>query len=47
MNQLISLFPSTMLEDYAEEHGVVEREGEIQVSALVSTFVFGFATGES
>jgi len=36
-----------MLEDHAEEHGVVEREGKLQVPALVWTFVFGFAIGES
>ena len=36
-----------MLEDHAEEHGVVEREGKLQIPALVWAFVFGFATGES
>ena len=36
-----------MLEDHAEERGVVEREGKLQIPALVWTFVFGFATGES
>ena len=36
-----------MLKDHAEEHGVVEREGKLQIPALVWTFVFGFATGES
>jgi len=35
-----------MLEDHAEEHGVVEREGKLQIPALVWAFVFGFATGE-
>jgi putative transposase len=32
---LTTLVPSTMLEEYAEEHGVVEREGKLQVPALV------------
>ncbi len=32
-----------MLEDHAEEHGVVEGEGKLQIPALVWTFVFGFA----
>jgi len=36
-----------MLEDHAEEHGVVEREGKLQIPALVWTFVFGFAGGKS
>jgi putative transposase len=35
-----------MLEDHAEEHGVVERDGKLQIPALVWTFMFGFATGE-
>ena len=47
VNRLTTLFPSTMLEDHAEEHGVVEREGKLQIPALVWAFVFGFATGES
>ena len=33
-----------MLEDHAEEHGVVEREGKLQIPALVWAFVFGFVT---
>jgi hypothetical protein len=32
-----------MLKDHAEEHGVVEREGKLQIPALVWAFVFGFA----
>lgn len=45
MRRLATLFPSTMLRDHAEEIGVVERDGKIP--ALVWTFVFGFAAGES
>jgi len=36
-----------MLEEHAEELGVVEREGKLQIPALVWAFVFGFAAGES
>ena len=45
--RLTTLFPSTALEDHAEAVGVVERDGKLQIPALVWTFVFGFATGES
>ena len=45
--RLTTLFPSAALEDHAEAVGVVEREGKVQIPALVWTFVFGFATGES
>ena len=45
--RLTTLFPSTALEDHAEAVGVVERDGKIQIPALVWTFVFGSATGES
>ena len=45
--QLTTLFPSTALEDHAEAVGVVERDSKLQIPALVWTFVFGFATGES
>jgi len=36
-----------MLEEHAEELGVVERESKLQIPALVWAFVFGFAAGES
>jgi len=36
-----------MLEDHAEEVGVVERNRKLQMPPLVWSFVFGFATGES
>mgnify|MGYP006926869536 CR=1 FL=1 len=36
-----------MLEDHAEELGVVERNRKLQMPALVWSLVFGFATGES
>ncbi len=36
-----------MLEEHAEELGVVERDSKLQVPALVWAFVFGFAAGES
>ena len=45
--QLTTLFPSTALEDHAEAVGVVERDSKLQIPALVWTFAFGFATGES
>jgi putative transposase len=47
VNWLNPFFPSTMLENHAEEHGVVEQEGKLQIPALVWAFVFGFVTGES
>ncbi|WP_273836867.1 IS4 family transposase [Halococcus sp. PRR34] len=47
MQRLTTLFPSTMLEEHAEELGVVERDGKLQIPALVWAFVFGFAAGES
>jgi putative transposase len=46
-NRLTTLFPSTMLEEHAEELGVVERDSKLQIPALVWAFVFGFAAGES
>jgi IS4 transposase len=36
-----------MLEEHAEELGVVERDGKFQIPAFVWAFVFGFAAGES
>jgi putative transposase len=36
-----------MLEEHAEELGVVERDGKLQIPALVWAFVSGFAAGES
>jgi putative transposase len=36
-----------MLEEHAEELGMVERDDKLQISALVWAFVFGFAAGES
>ena len=36
-----------MLEEHAEELGVVERDGKLQIPVLVWAFVFGFAAGES
>jgi len=36
-----------MLEEHAEELGVVERDSKLQIPALVWAFVFGFAAGES
>jgi putative transposase len=36
-----------MLEDHAEDVGVVERNRKLQIPALVWSVVFGFATGES
>jgi len=47
VTRLTTLFPSMMLEYHAEEHGVFEREGKLQIPAFVWTFVFSFATGES
>jgi IS4 transposase len=36
-----------MLEDHAEDVGVVERNRRLQMPALVWSLVFGFATGET
>ena len=47
MRRLTTLFPSTMLQEHAEELGVVERDGKLQIPVLVWAFVFGFAAGES
>jgi IS4 transposase len=47
MRRLTTLFPTEFLEEHAEELGVVERDRDLQMPALVWSFVFGFATGES
>jgi putative transposase len=47
MRRLTTLFPSEFLEEHAEELGVVEREGKLQIPILVWALVFGFAAGES
>ena len=47
VSRLTTFLPSTMLEEHAEELGVVERDGKLQIPALVWAFVFGFAAGES
>jgi putative transposase len=47
MLRLTTLFPSDLLEEHAEELGVVERDGKLQMPAFVWSFVFGFAAGES
>ncbi|GGJ04268.1 hypothetical protein GCM10008995_12590 [Halobellus salinus] len=47
MRRLTTLFPSELLEEHAEELGVVEREGKLQIPVLVWALVFGFAAGES
>jgi putative transposase len=47
MRRLTTLFPSEFLEEHAEELGVVERDGKLQVPVLVWALVFGFAAGES
>ena len=46
MRRLTTLFPSTLLEEHAEELGVVERDSKLQIPVFVWAFVFGFATGE-
>ncbi|MDL0120357.1 IS4 family transposase, partial [Halobacterium salinarum] len=45
--RLTTLFPSEFLEEHAEELGVVERDGKLQIPVLVWALVFGFAAGES
>ena len=45
--RLTTLFPSTALEDYTEDLGVVERDSKFQIPEMVWALVFGFATGES
>ncbi|RLM53134.1 IS4 family transposase [Halobellus sp. Atlit-31R] len=47
MRRLTTLFPSEFLKEHAEELGVVERNRKTQMPALVWSFVFGFAAGES
>ena len=47
MCRLTTLFPSEFLEERAKELGVVERHRKTQIPALVWSFVFGFAAGES
>ena len=47
MRRLTTLFPSEFLEEHAEELGVIEREGKLQIPVLVWALVFGFAAGES
>jgi len=47
MRRLTTLFPSEFLEEHAEELGVVEREGKLQLPVLVWALVFGSAAGES
>ena len=47
MRRLSTLFPSDFLEEHAEELGVVEREGKLQIPVLVVAFVFGFPLGVS
>ena len=43
MRRLTTLFPSEFPEEHAEELGVVEREGKLQLPVLVWALVFGFA----
>jgi putative transposase len=47
MCRLTTLFSSELLEEHAEELGVVERDRKLQIPAFVWVFVFGFAAGES
>jgi len=47
MRRLTTLFPSELLEDRAEELGVVERDGKLQMYAFMWSFVFGFAAGRA
>jgi hypothetical protein len=46
VNRFPTLFRSTILEEHAEELGVVERDSKLQILALVWAFVFGFAACE-
>jgi putative transposase len=39
MRRLTTLFPSEFLEEHAEELGVVEREGKLQIPVLVWALV--------
>ena len=45
--RLTTLFPSEVLEDHAEDIGVVERNRDLQAPPLVWSLVFGFTAGES
>ena len=42
---LTSLFSSEMIDDLAQERGVVERDRKIDIKMLVWTLVIGFAVG--
>ena len=44
MRRLTTFFLSEFLEEHAEELGVVERDGKLQMPAFAWSFVFGFAT---
>jgi putative transposase len=41
LRRLTTLSPSEFLEEHAEEPGVVEWEGKLQISVLVWALVFG------
>ena len=47
LRRLTILFPSEFLKEHAEELGVVERGGKLQIPILVWALVFGFVAGES
>ncbi len=47
VSRITTFFTSTMLEEHAEELGVVERDGKLRIPDFVWAFVFGFAAGES
>jgi len=47
MRPLTTIFSSVFLQEHAEELGVVERDGKLQISILVWALVFGFPEGES
>jgi hypothetical protein len=45
-NRINTVFSSTMLEEHAEELGIIKREGNVYITALVWALVFGFAATE-
>ena len=46
VRRLIRAFPASLLETYAEEAGVIERQRKKDVVAFFWTLVFGFVAGE-
>lgn len=46
MRRLVRTFPAAMLQEYADEAGLVDRERKLDVVAFFWTLVFGFVAGD-